>query len=429
MSHVTRSKAAIPPLRSSALAAAVALLAGCSDDPLSVQRPGDEAPSASRGVSQRGAPRPPGGPMGLDRTFYDMGGRVPGFAGFYVDGDGTVNVMLVDRKQNGLARREVSEFLGRSPGRKLGHMKIVQAKYDFRQLHGWKERIAGPDAQAALTGIGICEDQNRLCIGAYRGGGLGVLRNLLARLGIPEDAVSIREQDPAAPRKLLTDTFKPVPAGVLVDDVCTLGFNALFGTTRVFVTNTHCTLQWADADPPDVFGQPDDGVRKIGVETFDPTSFTCSHGPACRYSDAAEITYYDSVTFRLGKIARPYFGTITVDPNNPEFTIIGEVAVPHMGQTLSFVGITSGWQEGQVDLTCQDRKYTADWREVWLLCQDRFTAPGAGGDSGGPVFERVAGGVYLAGILWGGDTPNDTFFSAMTNIENSDNFGDYQTSP
>ncbi len=258
--------------------------------------------------------------MGSDQVFHNMGERVRGFAGFYFDEDGTVNVMLVNRAQNGLAHREVSEFLGRTHGRALGHMKIRQVKYDFRQLYRWKQAIAGAKPDAGLTSLGICEEQNRLCVGVHRGGGLAAARALVARLGIPADAVAIEESEPVQTRKLLTDRFSPVPGGVLISAGCTLGFNALYNGVRVFLTAAHCTHQFGSTSPANVFGQPDHVTREIGLESYDPPTTTCTYNTrsySCRFSDAAEFTYFDSVAFRLGKIARPYYNTITVDPTYP----------------------------------------------------------------------------------------------------------------
>lgn len=44
----------------------------------------------------RSKPAPPTGPMGLDSVFHEIAGRVPGFAGFYADTDGTIVLLLVD---------------------------------------------------------------------------------------------------------------------------------------------------------------------------------------------------------------------------------------------------------------------------------------------------------------------------------------------
>jgi hypothetical protein len=418
------------------MAAVLATLPACSDDPVRSAREAGRGPVNL--MADRAGPEVRKGPVGLDSVFHEMGGRIPGFAGFYIGGDGAVNVMLVDRAQNGQARREVSERLGSTRGRALGHMNVRLAKYDFRQLYAWKEAINASADDVGLTISGICEERNRVCIGVRRGGGLGASRSLLARLGIPSDAVDVEEQDPVLPRKLLTERFAPVPGGVLISSGCTLGYNAYYQGLRMFVTNAHCTDVFGSAQsPPLPLGQPD-WDRIIGYEFNDPPTFPCSHNGttyACRYSDAASYTYVDSVGYRLGRIARPYYTTISVDPANPEFRIINERAYPYSGETVSFVGRASGWQEGPVSFTCMDVTLhgvtAANGLQVRLLCQDGFKAASNYGDSGSPVFYRTSSAtdVYLGGLLHSGTTDGYSWFSAMQNIEFRDNLGDYYTGP
>jgi hypothetical protein len=145
------------------------------------------------------------GPLGADRVYYEIAGRVPGFAGFYFDRDGTTNILLVDPARSEQARLEVAEYLQRGHGKALGQVRIVPVRYDFRQLYAWRTAILQAIAEANLgpanTSIGICEHENRVCLGARRGGGLGILRDVIARLGIPDDAVRITEEDPFQPLK------------------------------------------------------------------------------------------------------------------------------------------------------------------------------------------------------------------------------------
>jgi hypothetical protein len=422
-------------LRAASAAAALASLAACSDDPVLSAR--DAASSPENLAAVRAAPQGRKGPVGLDSVFSEIGGRIHGFAGFYLGRDGAVNVMLVDRAQNGLARREVSELLGRTRGRALGHMNVKQAKYDFRQLYAWKEAIAGAAGDVGLTLSGVCEERNQVCISVRRGGGVAAAQALLARLGIPTDAVDVEERDPVTPHALLSDRFSPVPGGVMISSGCTLGYNAYYQGLRLFVTAAHCTETFGTPESGNPMGQPD-WNRIIGYEFNDPPTFACSANGttyACRYSDAASYTYVDSVGYRLGRIARPYYTTISVDPANPEFVIVGERAYPYSGETLSFVGRVSGWQEGLVGSTCMDvnvyQLTAANGLPVRLLCQDSFKAASQQGDSGSPVFYRTSSAtdVYLGGILHSGDADGNSWFSSMQNIEFSDNMGDYYTGP
>ena len=374
------------------------------------------------------------GPLGADSVYHAIAGQVPGFAGFYLDRDGTRNILLVNPGRSEQARVAVAEYLQRGHGKPLGHSRIITVRYDFRQLYAWRTAILKAVAEVnlgpAMTSLGICEHENRVCIGARRGGGLSVISDVIARLGIPEDAVGITEEDPLQPLKTLNDTFEQVPGGVLIDDICSLGFNAYNKySKRVFVTAAHCTTKYAEINPPDVFGQPDDGVRKVGVETYDPGTFACPGYSRCRHSDAAEITYYDSVAWRHGRIARPYLNQTAINPNYPEFVITDEAGYPGypvMGMQLSRVGKSTGWWSGSVADACRDTSVFVDGVEVRLLCQSAVAAAGQPGDSGGPVFEETSNGVKLWGIM---HTRGELgyWFSSMYSIQWYDGFGDLDT--
>ena len=117
MARIQQLKAALSPLSLLHAGGCGRAPGGALDAPRSVASA--ERPAESR-VATRGAPRAHGEPMGRTKVFHDMGERVRGFAGFYFDEDGTVNVMLSTAPRIGLARREVSELLGRTHGRALG---------------------------------------------------------------------------------------------------------------------------------------------------------------------------------------------------------------------------------------------------------------------------------------------------------------------
>jgi hypothetical protein len=205
-----------------------------------------------------------------------------------------------------------------------------------------------------------------------------------------------------------------------------LGFNGYrFDSKRAFVTAAHCTIKYAEMNPADVFGQPDDGVRRIGIESYDPPTFACSGHPKCRFSDAAEILYYDTVAWRLGRIARPYFEQTTIDPNNPEF-FIRDVASGHPvhGQTLHRVGRTTGWHTGTVQDDCKDFTQEIHGENIRLLCQSSVEHPAQGGDSGGPAFGDTYAGVTLWGIVHSSGVLG-YWFSSFYNIWALDGFGNY----
>ena len=71
--------------------------------------------------------------------------EVPGFAGFYLQNDGTPVVRLVDPAQRGAAQRYLAQELIRARGgRHAGapaQPVFIGAAYDFAQLRDWSEAL------------------------------------------------------------------------------------------------------------------------------------------------------------------------------------------------------------------------------------------------------------------------------------------------
>jgi hypothetical protein len=214
--------------------------------------------------------------------------------------------------------------------------------------------------------------------------------------------------------------FDPDPASP-GSFVCTLGFNAMAGGQRSFITNSHCTNEQGGTEGT-AYGQPLLSGGVIATEVADPTYSHrgCYASFVCRLSDAARAAYSQGTESSLGRIAR------TPGPNNTgsqqltiagEFTITGEDLSTEfvVGSVLNKVGRTSGWTQGLVSLTCIDVLQSGS--RFVKLCQTLVNANSLGGDSGSPVF-ALAGShdATLAGILWGGGD-NVFVFSPLANIE------------
>jgi hypothetical protein len=362
--------------------------------------------------------------VGLDRAFAELQRQAQGFAGVYYGPSGDLVVRAVgNTAHQDAAKRAAEQFIREQRG-VSPRISVELAHYNFGELLAWKQMIAGRMPRGLLSEISVCEQHNQVCVGVRQPGGLAVLSAIVRQSRIPAAAVRGYLDDDEELFKTLSDIFNPVPAGVEIDDICTIGYNALYGTTRVFLTASHCLFTFGSVSS-DVVGQYDDAVRDVGYESYDPPTFPCSAGPRCRYSDVAEVTYYDSVSYRLGRIARPYYQTTTIDPSNPEFVITAQVQYPLGGEVLERVGKTTGWHRGTVTDTCVDMPSGQDVGTVWLLCQDRVSATVATGDSGGPVF-RLTGSnsATLYGIVWGGGSSYYNF-SSINNIEVGDGFGTY----
>ena len=270
------------------------------------------------------------------------------------------------------------------------------------------------------------EGSGRLVVGVLDRGGEGLVRAQLARLGVPAESVDLVETEAIHRVSTLRDEVRPVVAGLQIrfsQYVCSLGFNAVLGSTTGYVTAAHCSTSQGAVDGTEYY-QPLNRVPAefIGTEVADPPFFRgngCPRGRKCRYSDSNFSAGDSAVTFTLGAIAR------TTGPNNGSLEIAGEFSIggqgaATVGQTANKVGRTTGWTRGTVTRTCANTGVSGS--NIVLLCQD-FVENNvqivAGGDSGSPVFRlNSSGRATLLGNLWGGNSSGTLFvYSPIANIE------------
>ena len=270
------------------------------------------------------------------------------------------------------------------------------------------------------------ERSGRLVVGVLDRGVEGLVRAQLARLGVPSESVDLVETEPIHRVLTLRDHVRPVVAGLQIrfsQYVCSLGFNAMLGSTSGYVTAAHCSTSQGAVDGTEYY-QPLNQVpgEFIGTEVADPAFFRgrgCPRGRKCRESDSNFSAGASGVTFPLGAIAR------TTGPNNGSLEIAGEFSIDGqgaatIGQTANKVGRTTGWTQGEVTRTCVNTGVSGS--NIVLLCQDfveNDVQIVAGGDSGSPVFRLNANGrVTLLGNLWGGNSSGTLFvYSPIANIE------------
>ena len=271
------------------------------------------------------------------------------------------------------------------------------------------------------------ETSGRLVVGVLDRGVEGLVRAQLARLGVPSASVDLVETEPIHRVLTLRDKVRPVVAGLQIrfsQFVCSLGFNAVLGSTAGYVTAAHCSRRQGEVDGTEYY-QPLNQVPDefIGAEVADPAFFRsvdgCPRGRRCRYSDSNFSAGNSAVAFTLGAIAR------TTGPNNGSLEIAGEFSITGngaatVGQTANKVGRTTGWTQGRVTRTCVNTGVSAS--NIVLLCQDFVENDRqivAGGDSGSPVFRiNNSGRVTLLGNLWGGNSSGTLFvYSPIANIE------------
>jgi hypothetical protein len=329
---------------------------------------------------------------------------------------------LKDAAERGNAERALAPFL-RAQGIAASQLRVLPAKYDWAQLERWFTQ-ASAEVLAVRGAVFVDADEasNRVLIGVERGAAASI-RGVVARLGIPEAAVIVRETEPIHFAATLRDRVRPIVGGLQINFpgfLCTLGFNAVKSGQNSFITNSHCTNKQGGTEGTPYWQplQTVDGVQ-IGTEVDDPVYQKnvpgCPKGKLCRRSDASRAAYASGITFNLGGIAQ------TTGPNNNSLTIAGTFSISaegsaSVGQVVNKVGRTTGWTQGAVTQTCVNTGVQGS--RIVQLCQTFVSAGVGSGDSGSPVFGRPSGSnVALLGILWGGSGSTLYVFSPIANIE------------
>jgi hypothetical protein len=375
-------------------------------------------------------PPPPTPPrlVTLDEQFLALAGRVPGFAGFFVE-QGRIRVALTDPSPALLraALVEIERTFGPDRFSTQG-ARAVRATYDFVELNAWKEAALALLGGGRVTLVDADERRNRVIVGLRTFADRQAVAEALRRAGVPAAAIVFEVRRPFAPlldplTAALQEKQRPLVGGVVIETTggaCTLGFLAKwYGGPRGFITNSHCLPPIGNAYGPGLqvfqdgfdFVLPVDPVDPIGFEAVDP-ALGC--GGACRASDAAFVGLDDDETGRLGRIA----GTPGAPPPASWFghyDVVGK-GLAVCGESVRFVGARSGEVAGEVNCTCCGAEGGSG--VVWS-CQTGFTAPtGDSGDSGSAVFRPLGVGfdAELLGVLWGG-ADGQLAYSPISNIE------------
>jgi hypothetical protein len=354
---------------------------------------------------------------------------VPGFGGLFLDEAGAPTVYLTDAGERGAAQRALAP-IAREHGFATSDLRVRRGQFTYAQLAGW----FGPASRGALAERGVVyahldEASNRVTIGVENAEAGGRARALLERLGVPDEAVLVRESKPVRPVTTLQDRVRPVGGGLQINFssfVCTLGFNALRSGVASYITASHCTDIQGGTEGTKHYQQDRFHANTlIGTEAADPKYFTGGACPAnrrCRYSDTSRGRYASGVSQTLGRIARTTSrnsikGSLTISSAAPAFTVNGERPNSLVGQILNKIGRTTGWTFGKVVATCVATN--VDQSDITQLCQTFVNAGVNGGDSGSPVFAWTSGSstVRLAGTLWGGVDTTQFVFSPMSGIE------------
>ncbi len=317
--------------------------------------------------------------------------------------------------------------------------RVTPSTYAPQQVRGWFDLMAREGL--ALPGTVLAdydETTNRVVVGVEHAAAGASVRALAVRLGVPAEALVVREMEPIRFAQTLQDRVDPRIGGIQIhfgNFLCSMGFNAVDGGQASFVTASHCTNKQGGVEGT-VYYQPlqsVDGVS-IGTEVEDPpyqrNIAGCPHGKKCRHSDASRAAYNAGITSALGQIAR----TDAASPNTYSLVLNGSISLSGgdtrdhfgIGETINKVGRTTGWTQGQVTATCATVNVSGT--NISQICQtiveNSVQIVGAG-DSGSPVYTSANA---LAGILWGGNSSGTLLvFSPLKNVD--DELGSLQVTP
>jgi hypothetical protein len=406
-----------------AVAAITIIGAACSEDPI-VPRPDDLR------VSEGLAPA-----QDQSATFDDEFARIardeiPGFGGYYLDGDSTIVILLVDQTQATRAAEYVtreSAFLGVVPARGVA---VRSATYDFAALKQWRDRLEPLIDGSAAFLLDIDEVRNRLLVGVLEDRAKDGFLEKAINMGVPPSALQVEVQPMPEFRATVQDYTRPIEGGLQITNnsiggECTLGFVAAVGGAPRFLTAAHCSPQPFALDGSTA-NQPSAGYP-IGTEVLDPAMFLCWPYGLCRYSDAALFSISGDVSYERGYIARTLGlgwgapGSLIIDNTQPHFSVVSKWNLKTnapVGTVLDKVGRTSGWTRGNVTQTCVLLVWGSGRR---LICQWVTNIWSQPGDSGSPIFYKLAfnSNVVLHGSLWGGPASdfNTTWHSPLYGIE------------
>jgi hypothetical protein len=350
--------------------------------------------------------------------------EVPGFAGFYLQDDGTPVIRLTDPRQRGAAQRFVAtQLVSARGGRQAAGIArapvFLDAEHDFATLVEWSEGLHPLLQRQDVYLIDVDEKENRVAVGVADQTAVGAVRAEGARLGIPAGALHVFTQEAPQVRASVRDWHSNLRGGIQIafgGYVCTYGFNAVRNGVQVFVTNSHCTTSYLASDGSTIYQNTNSAANAIGYETADRGLYACwGAGTSCRQADAAYIRHTSGRTIQQGRIAR----TAWASGGPGGLTITGELDIvarysgsTPVGLELDKTGRTSGSTFGEVTNSCVT---IGNFR-----CQDVSTVYSMGGDSGSPIHVWQGGvNTHLQGILWGGpgSNYNVTYSSRLSGIE------------
>lgn len=362
-----------------------------------------------------------------DDEFAYLNQQIPGFGGMYMS-NGQLRVHLKSLSNAATARRIIDQHtqavaprLWRLLASTSNRFVFDQGQYDFNELLTWKRALrkygGGP-----IVFLDADEARNRVHVGVSKDvpGAAAKAVAAASAAGVPMEALYIEEVEPPTLTSELTDSVRPVIAGLQIfgPSTCTLGVNV---ANNKFLTASHCSQTWGVVDSS-TYSQ---GSVIIGTETRDPSfssGGSCTTGYVCRDSDVAEYSYETGISKSIAIAKTNGFNSIEITGS---YGITGSNGYPYEYEGVRKVGRSTGGTWGIVTITCSDTFYSGG-KEIF--CQTYAEAAKEGGsylgwmvapgDSGSPVFTLESENYALfAGIVSGMSGNFVMIYSSVSQIE------------
>jgi hypothetical protein len=113
--------------------------------------------------------------------------RVPGFAGFWFEGN-TLVLAMVDTAHVTAALREVKDYIA---PRVYRAVRVQPAQFDFAQLYGWKQLAFNNLDTIRWTVLGLGHRGSPIMVAVGDSSRLALARETLLALGIPSAAFEL----------------------------------------------------------------------------------------------------------------------------------------------------------------------------------------------------------------------------------------------
>jgi hypothetical protein len=122
-----------------------------------------------------------------DERWAAVAERVPGFAGLWFEGS-TLVLALADTARVADALREVADEIA---PRTYSAVRVQPARFDFAQLHEWRQLVFDHLDAIGWTMLSIQETRNRVLVAVRDSSRLAPAQEALLTLGIPSAAFEL----------------------------------------------------------------------------------------------------------------------------------------------------------------------------------------------------------------------------------------------